>query len=187
MSRKKATELYDRAEKLKALKYGHFTLASGITSSYYFDGRLLSLDPDCCNIITELFMKQIVISKANAFGGPAIAAIPIVGSLVLKSSLEGLNLTGFFVRGEKKAHGTAQQIEGSIKPGMKIAVFDDTISTRGSLLNAINAVEAFGCEVVLAMTILDRQQGGSDALKKRRIPLYKIWQASDLGKIEVKA
>lgn len=185
MSRKKAMELYGRAEKLKALKYGHFTLASGITSSYYFDGRLLSLDPDCCNIITELFMKQIVNSKVNAFGGPAIAAIPIVGSLVLKSSLEGLNLTGFFVRGEKKAHGTGQQIEGSIKPGMKVAVFDDTLSTGGSLLNTINAVETFGCEVVLAMTILDRQQGGSDALKKRQIPLYKIWQASDLGEIEV--
>ena len=187
MSRKQATELYERAEKLKALKYGNFTLASGITSSYYFDGRLLSLDPTCCNIITKLFMQQIVMSNANAFGGPAIAAIPIVGSLVLKSSLEGLDLTGFFVREQKKAHGTGQQIEGSIRPGMKIAVFDDTLSTGGSLFNAINAVEGFDCEVVLAMTILDRQQGGSDALKKRRIPLYKIWQASKSGEIEVVA
>jgi orotate phosphoribosyltransferase len=68
---------------------------------------------------------------------------------------------------------------------MKVAAFDDTVSTGGSLLAAIDAVEAFGCEVVLVMAILDRHQGGDEELERRGIPFFKLWESTPEGKITI--
>jgi orotate phosphoribosyltransferase len=151
-----ATRLYDRALELDSLKFGDFTLSSGQKSTYYFDGRMLSTDPEGADLISKAFSMAMDDSSAEAFGGPTVAAVPIVGALALRSQLDGKKRTGFFVRPEQKEHGAGKQIEGNLQPGMKVAAFDDTISTGGSLFPAIDAVEAYGCEVVLVMAILDR-------------------------------
>ncbi|MEE8045258.1 MAG: hypothetical protein V3T49_00305, partial [Dehalococcoidia bacterium] len=74
---------------------------------------------------------------------------------------------------------------GNLQPGMKVAAFDDTISTGGSLFPAIDAIEAFGCEVVLVMAILDRHQGGDAELERRGIPFFKLWESTPEGKITI--
>jgi orotate phosphoribosyltransferase len=99
--------------------------------------------------------------------------------------LDGKDRTGFFVRPEQKEHGAGKQIEGNLQPGMKVAAFDDTISTGGSLFPAIDAVEAFGCEVVLVMAILDRHQGGDAEIERRGIPFFKLWESTPEGKITI--
>ncbi len=175
--------LYERALELDALKFGDFTLSSGQKSAYFFDGRVLLTDPEGADLISKAFMSAIIEAGAEAFGGPTVAAVPIVGALALRSHMEGRNLTGFFVRPEAKEHGAGRQIEGNLKPGMKVAAFDDTVSTGGSLLAAIDAIEAFGCEVVLVLAVLDRHQGGGDELERRGIPFFKLWESTPEGKV----
>jgi len=182
-----ATRLLARAKELESLKFGDFTLSSGQKSKYYFDGRLLSLDPEGADLISAAFLDMARRAGAQAVGGPAVAAVPIVGALVLRSRLEGHPLTGFFVRGEAKKHGAGKQIEGPVKPGMRVAVFDDTVSTGGSLVMAVDAIQEFGCKVVATLCVLDRNQGGSDELRRRGLPFHALWAADAEGNVRVVA
>ncbi len=179
----KAERLLERALELGALEIGEFTLSSGQKSKYYFDGRLLTLDPEGSDLISSLFLDEIAIAGADAAGGPTVAAVPIVGAITLRSRLEGRPVMGFFVRPAIKSHGGRKQVEGPVEPGMKVAVFDDTISTGGSLFAAIAALEAFGCQVVLVLCAVDRMQGGSDELRRRQLPFYAVLQADPNGNI----
>lgn len=179
----KAARLLERAMELGALEIGEFTLSSGQTSSYYFDGRLLTLDPEGSDLISSLFLDEISNAQADAAGGPIVAAVPIAGAIALKSRLEGRPVRGFFVRPEVKGHGGRKQVEGPVEPGMKVAMFDDAISTGGSLLPAIDAVEAYGCQVVLVLCVIDRMQGGSDEIRRRGLPLYAILKADKEGNV----
>jgi nicotinate (nicotinamide) nucleotide adenylyltransferase len=180
-----AERLLERAKELGALEFGDFTLTSGQKSKYYFDGRRLSLDPEGSHIISKLFLDAISNAGCQAVGGPTVAAVPIVGSLVLRAWQEKTEITGYFVRPEKKGYGMGRQIEGSVKPGMKVAVFDDTVSTGGSLLQAIDAVQEFGCEVALVLCVLDRKQGGSDEVKRRGLPFISFWEATPEGDVQI--
>jgi len=180
-----ATRLYDRAMELDSLKFGDFTLSSGQKSTYYFDGRMLSTDPEGADLISKAFSIAMDEAGVDAFGGPTVAAVPIVGALALKSHLDGKDRTGFFVRPEQKEHGAGKQIEGNLQAGMKVAAFDDTISTGGSLFPAIDAVEAAGCDVVLVMAILDRHQGGDAEIERRGIHFFKLWESTPDGKVTI--
>ena len=174
-----------RALELGALRTGDFTLASGQRSSYYFDGRLLTMDPEGADLISAAFLELVNGAGAQAAGGPTMAAIPIAGALVLRSRLEGSPVTGFFVRPEAKDHGATKQVEGPVQPGMRVAVFDDTVSTGGSLLRAIDAVQEMGCEVVLVLAVLDRHQGGSDEVCRRGLRFTALLEASAEGTVRV--
>lgn len=180
-----ATRLYDRAMELDSLKFGDFTLSSGQKSTYYFDGRMLSTDPEGADLIAKAFSIAMDEAGVDAFGGPTVAAVPIVGALALRSYLDEKERAGFFVRPEQKDHGAGKQIEGNLQPGMKVAAFDDTISTGGSLFPAIDAVEAAGCDVVLVMAILDRHQGGDAEIERRGIPFFKLWESTPDGKVTI--
>lgn len=180
-----AVRLLERAKELGALRFGEFTLSSGQKSSYYFDGRLLSLDPEGSDLISRAFLEIAQEAGAEAVGGPAVAAVPIAGALALRSHMAGRPLPGFFVRPEAKKHGAGKQIEGPLPAGARVAVFDDTVSTGGSLFTALDAVQAIGCQVVITMCVLDRHQGGSDELKRRGLPFTCLWEADGEGKIQV--
>ena len=181
--RAKAVRLMARAKELGALRFGSFTLSSGQPSRYYFDGRMLTLDPEGADLISEIFLDWILAAGAVAAGGPAAAAIPIAGALAVRGGLEGRPVRGFFVRPGAKAHGAGRQVEGPVEPGMKVAVFDDTISTGASLLAALDAMEELGCEVVLVMCVLDRRQGGGDEVWRRGIPFYAMWESDASGNL----
>ena len=183
----RAERILARATELGALRTGDFTLTSGQKSSYYFDGRLLTMDPEGADLVSAAFLEQIRNAGAEAAGGPTMAAVPIVGALVLRSRLEGSPIAGFFVRPEAKVHGTANQVEGPVQPGARVAVFDDTVSTGGSLLRAIDAVQEMGCEVVLVLAVLDRHQGGSDEVRRRGLKFLALLEADANGVVRVAA
>jgi orotate phosphoribosyltransferase len=168
-----------------ALKYGDFTLTSGRKSSYYFDGRLLSLDPEGADLIARTLLPIVRESRAEAVGGLTLGADPIVAAVALASYREGRRVPGFIVRKEAKAHGTAQAIEGPLPPGCRVVIVDDTCTTGGSLLHAIAAAEAAGCTVVKVVALLDRREGGGDELRRRGYDFVALMAASPDGTIEV--
>ncbi|MBI2964985.1 MAG: orotate phosphoribosyltransferase [Chloroflexi bacterium] len=179
----RAERILELAKKLGALTFGEFTLSSGQKSSYYFDGRLLSLDPEGLQEIAEALLPMVRKAGATAIGGPTLGADPIVGGIVLLSAQRGVGLTGFLVRSATKQHGTGKLIEGPLKPGTPVAVVDDTVSTGGNLLKAIEAAEAHGCNIVKVLAILDRHQGGSVELKRRGYDFEALLEANPDGQI----
>lgn len=175
-----AETLLKRAKQLGAVKTGQtFTLSSGKTSKLYFDGRLLSVDPESVRIISELFLHVLYSNELRFFGGPAVGAVPILGGLALLAHQQHREFSGFFVRREAKQHGMYKQIEGQFEDGATVAVYDDTISTGQSLLDAIETLEGRQATFKVAMCILDRRLGGSDALEEKNIPLFNIFVRED--------
>ena len=168
-----------------ALTYGDYTLTSGKSSKYYFDGRLLSLDPEGSRLIAEAILPVLHGAKVEAVGGLTLGADPIVSAIALASGLKGKGISGFIVRKETKAHGTGQSIEGPLRSGSRVAIVDDVCTTGGSLFQAIEAAEAAGCSVVKVVAVLDRREGGSDELRKQGYAFQAILGANLEGTIEV--
>ncbi len=165
------------AGKLGALQFGEFKLTAGGTSSYYFDGRLVTLDPEGSHTVASALLPVLSSYCIDSAAGPAVAAVPMVASIATASYAAGRPVRGLIVRSERKKHGTGKIIEGSPQPGDRVAVVDDTCMTGGSLLHAIDSVEDAGCQVVLVACILDRREGGSDAIRARGYEFYSILEA----------
>ena len=178
-----AEEILTLALEKGALKYGDFVLSSGARSSYYFDGRLLSLDPKGAYYIGRALLSLVLEAGAEAIGGPTLGADPIVASVALLSHLEGTPVTAFIVRHQQKDHGAQQVIEGPLKPGSRVAIVDDVCTTGASLFRAIEAAEGQGCTVALVTTILDRHQGGSDEMRRRGYPFKALLEADSKGHV----
>lgn len=172
------------AEARGALRYGSFRLSAGGTSSYYFDGRLLTLDPEGGYLVAKALLPLIIGSGATAVAGPTLGADPIVASVATISHLEGTPVSALIVRGRAKAHGTGRRIEGSVGFSMRVAVVDDTCTTGRSLLDAVDALEEEGCEVTGVLCILDRNEGGSRLLGQRGLPFHALLRASPDGGVE---
>ena len=179
------SRLLELALEKGALTYGEFTLSSGKKSGYYFDGRLLSLDPEGSYLIGQALVPVLTAAGAAAVGGPTLGADPIVASVAMASYMAGGSISGFIVRKEAKEHGTGQLIEGPLTRGAKVAIVDDACTTGGSLFQAINAAEDVGCEVVKVMALLDRCEGGGEELRRRGYEFSALMVATPEGKIEV--
>ncbi len=175
--------LIEVAEARGAISYGDFTLSSGRKSSYYFDGRLLSLDPQGADLLGKALVPILLEAGVSAVGGPTLGADPIVTSVAMTSWREGSPLPAFIVRKKAKGHGTAQLIEGPLPEGATVAIVDDTCTTGGSLLHAIDAAENAGCKVGLVLAILDRNEGGSKAIRDRNYRFEALLTAGENGRI----
>ncbi len=185
MSDEAARKVLEISEEVGALKYGEFTLSSGAKSSYYFDGRLVSLHPEGAYWLGRAFFQAIEGGEVTAVGGPAMAAIPIATAVALTSRMEGAPVPAFFVRSEAKAHGTEQQVEGGLRPGSRVLIVDDVCTSGGSLISAIEAVEAAGCSVAMVMVALDRQQGGGEKLRQRGYDFRSLLEPAPDGTVRV--
>ena len=183
MSEATGETLLDLAKRKGALKVGEFRLSSGGTSSYYFDGRLVTLDPEGAYRVARAFLPILIECDAEAIAGPTLGADPIVSSVAVLSRIEGHPIPGLIVRKEAKEHGGQRTIEGPLKPGARVAVVDDACTTGSSLIHAIDALEAEGCQVVKVMSILDRRQGGSDEIRRRGYDFVALLEANDRGEI----
>ncbi len=181
--KEEAAAILRLARDVGALQFGEFKLTSGEMTNYYFDGRLVTLDPEGSYTVASAFLPALVKCGAEAVAGPAVAAVPILGSVATVSHLEGNPIGALIVRPEAKEHGTGRLIEGQLAAGAKVAVVDDTCSTGGSLLHAIEAVEQAGCEVVKVLCILDRCQGGSDEIRRRGYDVEALLEADADGNI----
>jgi orotate phosphoribosyltransferase len=166
----------------RSLRRGQFVLASGKTSSYYIDGKLTSMDAEGATLIADAILKEIEGLGVDSVGGMDMGATPIVGAVACRSFLNGKPLPTFVARKEVKGHGTKKAIEGPIPPApCNVAIVDDVVTTGDSILKAIDAAEAHGAKVVLAISVLDRNAGATEALEKRGIPYRALVTLADLG------
>lgn len=154
----------------KSLKLGHFTLVSGKTSNYYFDSKFTTLDPEGAYLTAALILdraKQERI-KVEAIGGLTLGADPIVSSVAAVSHAlrdQYDPLPAFIVRKEPKKHGTQRFIEGlESSEGRAVIIVDDVCTTGGSTLKAVRAAEEAGMKVAAVFCLVDREQGGREAL-----------------------
>ena len=160
------TELADLL-RAKSIKRGDFTLASGKKSNYYLDCRLTTLDPEGARLtgycVLELLDEMAV--KPDAIGGLSMGADPVVSAAIVISAIEKRPVQGFLVRKAAKDHGRKKQIEGMEETqGKRVAIVDDVCTTGGSTQEAIEAAEREGCEVVAVISLVDREEGGSEML-----------------------
>jgi len=161
-----AKMILEIAYEVGALLEGEFTLASGKKSNYYFDGKKLTLSPEGAYQVGKAIFDELAGVGIDAIGGVPVGAYPMVAAVALVSYLEGKPIPAFIVREEAKEHGTQRKIEGHLKEGSRVAIVDDVVTTGGSLLRAIEAVEAINCKVVKVIVLVDRHEGGSDRLKE---------------------
>jgi len=155
------------AREVGALLHGDFTLVSGKKSDYYFEGKRLTLTPEGSYLIGKAIFDELADAGMAAVGGVATGGYPIATAVALVSHLEGKPITSFIVKEETKGHGTQRKVEGYLPEGARVAIVDDVITTGGSVLRAIEAVEAAGGKVARVILLVDRHQGGSDTLKQK--------------------
>lgn len=153
----------------KSLMRGEFTLSSGAKSNYYLDCRLTTLDPEGAfhtgYAVFELLNEMGV--KTDAIGGLSMGADPIVSATILVSYIEKKPIRGFLVRKERKAHGRQKRIEGLEGPVERVVIVDDACTTGGSTQEAIDAAEEAGYKVAAVISIVDREEGGSERLRAK--------------------
>jgi orotate phosphoribosyltransferase len=162
------------------LTFGDFTLSSGRKSNYYLDVRKLSTLPEGAYLLARTLLAMLRVGEIDALGGPTIGADPIVGAVASLSFLEKRPLPAFMVRKEQKAHGTASKLEGQCESGWKVAIIDDVVTTAGSILNAAGAVEAAGCKVVRTLAVVDREEGGSEEIRRAGYRFDSLFKVSEL-------
>jgi orotate phosphoribosyltransferase len=145
-----------------ALVIGDVTLSSGQQASYYVDARRALLRPRGFRAVGELIAATAALRKADAVGGPVMAAIPLACAAIAVP--EGDGLVGFFVRKERKEHGLQRWVEGPVEEGTRCLVVEDTVTTGGSTIAAIERMREHGLEIVGGLCVVDRLAGGGEAI-----------------------
>ena len=164
----------------KSIKTGHFILASGKESDLYCDCRVTTVDARGANLIGEVgweLVKSEILSRfpeVKAIGGMTMGADPISLAIGMYSAADK-PLGIFTVRKEPKDHGRGKRIEGNFNAGEQVIVVDDVITTGGSTIKAIDAIEAEGGKVVAALVLVDREEGGREAIEGRGVPVYALY------------
>ncbi|HUS57953.1 MAG TPA: orotate phosphoribosyltransferase [Planctomycetota bacterium] len=180
MIEKQRARLLDILKK-KAVLYGDFVLASGKRSSYYIDGRLVTLEPEGAYLTARLILDVLKDDSIDAVGGPCIGADPIVGATIAASYIAGRPLLGFLVRKAEKTHGTQRRIEGPLREGMRVAMLEDVVTTGTSVLDAVKEVEKAGGRVVKVISLIDRMKGARELFAENGYEFVALFTRKDLG------
>lgn len=146
-----------------SLVIGEVTLSSGAVAQYYVDARRALLRPAGFLAAGELIATAALEAGADAVGGPATAAIP--PSCAALAVPSGQGLLGFFVRGERKQHGLQRWVEGPVEAGARCLVVEDTVTSGGSTVSAIERIAEQGLEVAGVIAVVDRLAGGGEKIE----------------------
>jgi len=171
----------------KSVCHGEFTLASGAKSDFYIDARVTTFDPCGACLIGDVgwaLLKQTVATlnkNVNAIGGLTLGADPIALSIGIAARRENSPLQVFTVRKAVKEHGRQKRIEGNFAPGDSVVIVDDVITTGGSTIQAIDAIEEAGGHVAFVLVLVDRQEGGRENIEKRGPKVVSIFTRADLN------
>jgi len=145
-----------------SLVLGEVTLSSGAKASYYIDARRTVMRPEGLKAAGTLIARHARGLGATAVGGPVMAAIPLACAAIAVPEGEGLG--GFFVRKERKAHGLQRWVEGAAEPGDRVLVVEDTVTTGGSTIAAIERIRDEGFEIAGVLAVVDRLAGGGEKI-----------------------
>lgn len=164
------------------------TLASGRTSTFYFNMKPTMLDPEGAYLIATLILEQIAVDgvRTDLIGGLELGAVPIASAVCAVSHQAGHPLRAFLVRKQAKDHGTKSLVEGlgrgETLAGKRVVIVEDVTTTGGSSIKAAEAVRAEGAEVVRVITVVDRQEGADAAFKAAGLDLRPLLTMADFVK-----
>jgi orotate phosphoribosyltransferase len=178
----------------KSFKYSEepiFKLVSGRMSRFYVNCKPTTLDPRGMFLAGQLIFNAVKDAGVTGIGGLTFGADPIAVAAAFASGLNQQPIKAFSIRKTRKDHGIIRWIEGDMAPGERVAVIDDVATTGGSTIKAVERARTEGLEVVKAVVLVDRQEGGLDNIRKHvpdaaaivtRDELVRCWQASASGK-----
>jgi orotate phosphoribosyltransferase len=161
----------------RALLEGDFVLRSGRRSSWYLDKYRFETEPEILRGVGEALAEAARECEPDAvrLAGPALGAVALAASAAMASDLPFI-----IVRGETKEYGTANRIEGPFEPGELVCLVEDVVTTGGALVEAVAALREAGLLVRQAVCVVDREDGGSDALARVGVRLRALFRAEDL-------
>ncbi len=160
-------------------KTGNFQLASGKESNHYLNCKPVTLNGYGLKLISELFL-ELISSESKAVAGLTLGADPLVSGVILLASEKDLILDGMIIRKETKNYGTKSGLEGPhLKKNTVVTVLEDVVTTAGSCLKAINKLRDNDFIVHEVLSIVDREEGGKDVLKKNQIQLKSLFSIGD--------
>jgi orotate phosphoribosyltransferase len=168
----------DRLLKLfrsRAVFFGNFTLASGKQSTYYINSKKAIFNAEAVWLLGEVIYQVTRSINIQAIGGPEVGAIPMATAAAMRYHEQGQSIEAFYVRKQAKGHGSKEMVEGVVRPGDKVAMLDDVLTTGGSVLQAIKEVERLGAEVAAVVCIVDRLEGARETLANYDfLPIFTI-------------
>ena len=163
----------------KSYKKGNFTLASGKKSSHYLNCKPVSLNGEGLELISNLFL-EVIDSRSKAVAGLTLGADPLVSGVITIAASRGLYLDALIIRKEIKNYGTKAGIEGpNLKEGTTVPVLEDVVTTAGSAIKAIKKLRENNYFVNEVLAIVDREEGGCEALKEESIQLKSLFSMKD--------
>lgn len=167
----------------RAVTRGDFVLSSGRHSSFYIDARRATMSAEGLALVGPLVVDRLLAARwaPRAVGGRTLGADPVAYATALAARARGIPLDAFTVRKDVKPHGTGRRIEGCFEPGMPVVVVEDVITTGHSAQQAIVALESAGARVLGVLAVVDRQEGGREALEGRGYAVQTLLTAGDLG------
>jgi orotate phosphoribosyltransferase len=159
-----------------AVLRGSFRLRSGATSSYYIDKYLFTTRPDLLRRLARA-LREFVPPGAQRLAGPVLGAVPLVTALALETDLPTL-----IVRTDKpKDYGTAKAIEGTLAAGDRVLLIEDIVTTGGAAVMALQVLREAGAEVLGAVCVVDREEGGAAAFERAGVPFQALFTKTSLG------
>ena len=165
---------------------GEITLASGRRSDFYFNLKPTMLDPEGAALLAELTFEALKDDGLDYVGGLEMGAVPIAGALAQLSWLKGHPIAAFFVRKKPKEHGAKLAVEGLARneslQGKRVVIVEDVTTTGDSALKAVEAVRDAGGEVVLVLTMVDREEGATAAFAEAGLTFRSLYKAAEFLK-----
>lgn len=164
----------------KSFVRGEVTLASGQKSDHYFDMKPSMFDPEGAHLLSRLILDRIADLEVDYIGGLEMGAVPLIAPLAMLSGLQGRPIPGFFVRKAQKEYGARKLIEG-VKDlaGKRVVVVEDVTTTGESAMKAIRQLKDAGADIVLVLSVVDRQSGAAKLYADAGIPFQSLFTASD--------
>lgn len=170
----------------RSLLLGQYKLAKGDLADYYFDCKLLTLSSEGAQLVADAFLDVIeaLPEQPDAIGGLNTGADPILGAVMMRAYQRGRTLDTFYVRKQPKEHGTRQWVENPPRRKSKVVIVDDVITSGNSAIQAIQHAEDIGCTILAVVSLVDREQGGAEALLKRAPRYIPLFTLRDFPEIE---
>lgn len=163
----------------KAVVHGRVVLSSGREADYYVDLRRVTLDGDAAPLVGEVMLEVTADLDYDAVGGLTLGADPVATAMLHAAAAAGRRLDAFVVRKEGKAHGLQRRIEGPDVTGRRVLAVEDTSTTGGSVLTAVEALREAGAEVVGVAVIVER--GAAERVRTEGLPYLAAYELADLG------
>jgi orotate phosphoribosyltransferase len=164
----------------RAYQEGDFLLSSGQRSSYYINGKQVTLHPQGCLAVGRILLSLLP-TDTQAVAGLTLGADPIVTAVSLVAAYDGRSLPPLIIRKEPKGHGTRAYIEGLALPeGTLVTVLEDVVTTGKSALQAADRLQQAGYQVNGVLALVDRQQGGAELYQQRGLPFQAVFTIADI-------